>query len=397
MRVAVRKSAYTLLATIALLSTSCDQSTTGSDRVDVSLLNSGNYPTTPIDIESLRSPSSTALREAINIGAHTPLPHEFDSRFEFGTLFPYKHYVTKEYPPDGFDNAKITAKNFNAEIPGLVAGWRTFGQRRFWPDYGRNLATFALRFESSSAATNAAQKLAERTPGDTYHIPEYPQVATKVNPPETVGSGVMESWTTAEDVLLYIKVVDPVSRPFEPSESAAISKNFLDKQLPMLSTYQRTPLSEIPNLPMDVDGLLSRTLHLDTDTKDRAVYPAHVALSMARMKKPLSETFADAGVDYMAVGSSHIYRARDAAGAERLSAALTNGGIDTTSLRPAEAPPGLPAAVCYEVDPNDDTFSNVHPQCFVTIGRYVARVVGANLEDTHQRTAAQYKLLAPLE
>lgn len=391
----MRNYAAIMLATVAVLTSACGDQNQHT-QIDVSKLDVGNNPTTPIDIESLRTPSSGATREAIAIGNHTPLPFEYDSRFGYGHFIGYRQRVTTEEPP-AFEKAGITSKIFVAEVPGLVAGWRAFGQRRNWPDLGRNIETYTLRFETSDAATNAARKLADRSPGEIYRIKEYNDALVKVAQPDPDPSGAMRAWLTRNDMLVYIAITDPVSRPFDAEDNSSIATKFFDKQIEMLQNYHRTPLNEIPSLPIDIDGLLSRTMHGEKKNKDTAVYPARVAVSMTKLPIPVSNAYTDAGVDYVAISSATVYRARDAASAERLVAAFGNGALDLTGLLPADPPPNMPTAICYSIDPNDSTYTDLTPRCTITAGRYVARVGGANLQDTHQRAAAQYKLLIDLE
>ena len=59
----------------------------------------------------------------------------------------------------------------------------------------------------------------------------------------------------------------------------------------------------------------------------------------------------------------------------------------------AAAPAGLPDARCIKPKETGSTSLN-KPICWIAVGRYVGQVSGANEQDLHQRTAAQYKLLA---
>ncbi|WP_181700673.1 hypothetical protein [Nocardia sp. GTS18] len=399
MRVNMRNTiALTVAAITISAAAACSNPNTNTSDIELDKLDVGNYQTMPAAAEAFQNSESGSLREAINIGSHTPLPFEYDHRFEFGNYFGYRQHVTRSEPPDGFDNTGVDAENFNAEIPGLVAGWQTFGQRRFEPDFGRQIKTYTLRFETASAAANAVHRISERAAGENYPIADQPNTITKVTPGVFYG-GTMESWTSHHEMLLYIKVGDPVSRPYEAAESASIAKKFFDKQLAMLKDYEPTPLAEIPKLQLDIDNLLAHTLPSEDGRIKSAVYPARVALSLSKYTKLMSNAFTDAGVDYYTSGGlSRVWRARDAAAAERLSTALRNGSLDLIGLRPSGThPPGLPSAKCYEVDPADPSYANIPPQCFITVGRFAARIGGANMQDTHQRTAAQYKLLTLLK
>ncbi|MGW6724463.1 DUF7373 family lipoprotein [Nocardia sp. NPDC055029] len=386
-----RTFAVTLVAVAALLTGGCGDIEGSTPSIDVSKLDSGNYPTRPID--ATRTSRSGSIQESLNIANHTPIPLEYDNRYTYGSIFGYRQHVTPEEPPF-FEYTGIKEKSFTSEIPGLVAGWRSFGQRRPWPSLGSYLETYTLRFETSDHARGAAQTLVTRTPGDPYSITGYPEALTKITPQDPLGGAKLRTWLVQGDILIYMQISDPVSRPADYLAYSSVPKKYFDKQIELLSSYRRTPLYDIAALPIDVDGMLSRTLPREGNDGDSVVYPARAVVSRTKLPAATKSAFDDAGVDYVANGNTLVYRARDHKAAERLSAAFSNGAQDLTGLKPADPPPNLPTAVCYEVDTADQTYSNLTPQCRIVVDRYVARITGANLQDAYQRTAAQYKLLA---
>ncbi|MET9210841.1 MULTISPECIES: DUF7373 family lipoprotein [unclassified Nocardia] len=393
----MRKSLVVALATVTVLTSACGDSQDSTTSIDIAKLDSGNYPTTPVDITSVRTSQSGAIREALNISSLTPIPFEYDDRFAYGSIFNYRQRVTSDEPPY-FEFTGIKERDFANEAPGLVAGWRTFGQRRQWPTLGRNLETYTLRFETSAHAVNAAQKLFDRTPGDTYAIPGYADALTKIMGQDPFGGAKMRSWLVRDDILMYLELDDPVSRPPDHSDYSNTVKKFYDKQLSLLANYHRTSLNDISTLPFDIDGMLSRTMPSDQKANVPQVYPARAVLSTTKRPLEMSRAFEDTGVDYVSdAGGAIVYRTRDAKAAERLSAAFGSGAHDMTGLMPPEPHPEIPTSACYAVDTEDETYSNLRPQCRIVVGRYVARIVGTNLQDTYQRTAAQYKLLASAE
>lgn len=393
----MRNALAVTLAIATIFSSACGDSQDSTTTIDITKLDSGNYPTSPIDITSVRTPQSGAIREALNIADHTPIPFEYDDRFAYGSIFGYRQRVTADEPPY-FEFTGIKERDFANEVPGLVAGWRTFGQRRQWPTLGRNLETYTLRFETSDSARNAAQKLVDRTPGDTYPIPGHPAALTKILGQDPFGGAKMRSWLVHDDILIYMQIDDPVSRPPDFSDYSNIVKKFYDKQIDLLPNYHRTPLHDIPTLPFDIDGMLSRTIPSEQNANVPQVYPARAVVSSTKRPLDISRAFEDAGVDYVSdARGAIVYRARDAKAADRLSAAFGGGAHDLTGLMPPTPHPNIPTSACYAVDIEDETYSNLRPQCRIVVGRYVARVVGTNLQDTYQRTAAQYKLLANTE
>ncbi|MFE6923335.1 hypothetical protein ACFVAV_20060 [Nocardia sp. NPDC057663] len=385
-----------ILTTLAILAAACgDNAATDSATVDIDKLDAGNYPTTPIDIETTRTPMSAVARESIKIGKATPLPVDYDGRFRFAPLHPARvNRVTPEEPPY-FEGTKIEKSQFAAEIPGLIAGWRASANRRDELGRGRSIETFTLRFGDSNLARNAATKLLERTPGDPFEgVSGRPDAQSKITQTDALGVTALRTFLVQNDMLLYIQIYDPLSRPFDPVDNAGITKSYLDKQLIMLREYSPTPTAELERLPLDNEGLLSKTLPRDKPLSGAAVYPAHAALFLSERPAALSAAFADANVDYVAVNGATVYRAADEAAAKRLMAAMENGAFNQTGLVDVEAPANLTVAHCYDLDPNLDVSGLNSTRCLVSVGRYVASVSGNNIQDVRQRIAAQYKLLA---
>lgn len=389
----MRTKILTTLAAIAIALPGCSDADGGTSAIEINKLDVGNNSTTPIDIETTRTPNSGAVREAIRIGNIVPMPFEYDNRFTLGSIFGYSQRVTPAEPPN-FESAGITIDNFAQAISGYVAGWQAFGQRRAWPNLGRNIETYTIRFESADKAQFAANKLAEMSKGEVHRIDGNEKAVGKYVLSDTIASSAVHTWLAHEDMLLYFNLSDPVSRPFDLADSSAIAKNFFDKQIDMLSQYQRTPLDTISKLPLDVDGLLGRAIHDSNTSKRAAVYPAHVAASLAKRPALYSSAYSDAGVDYVAIAGTFVYRARDEAAAERLAAALGSMSQGAPGVVPADPPPNLPNAVCFEIEKAKAAEVGLVPQCRITVGRYAAQIGGTNLQDAHQRTAAQYALLS---
>ena len=60
-----------------------DDHTTNTSTIDISKLDSGNYPIVPRDIEAIRTAKTGPALEAIRIGNSTPLPLDVDGRYSF--------------------------------------------------------------------------------------------------------------------------------------------------------------------------------------------------------------------------------------------------------------------------------------------------------------------------
>ncbi|MFI8976120.1 hypothetical protein ACIGO9_24750 [Nocardia asteroides] len=363
--------------------------------IDIDKLDTGNFTTTPVDIETLRTPMSGIVREAIRIGSATPLAMEYDARFGFAPIQPARsNRVTPEEPPY-FSGTGIESKQFATEVPGLVAGWRMSANRRDELGQGRSIETFTLRFNDSDHAHQAAEILMMRSEGDVFDgFRDYHGVHARVTQTDSSGVTTLRAFHAANDMLIAIQISDPVSRPFDPIDNTRIAKKYIDQQLALLKGFVATPIAALDRLPIDTENLLSRTLGRDQPHSGAAVYPAHTALGLSERPAALSSAFADAGVDYVAINGATVYRARDEAAAARLIVALRNGAFNAQGLVDADAPENLSVAHCYDLDPNLKMTGVNNPRCIAPIGRFAISVTGSNLQEVRQRIAAQYKLLA---
>ncbi|GAA5067432.1 DUF7373 family lipoprotein [Nocardia callitridis] len=392
-----RLAATVLSVTLVLAAVSC-----GSDdgdatpEVDVTKLDPGNYPTTPVDVGKDTDDQTGLLIEAGRIGAATPLVADIDSRYIHVAAGSYKvGAITGKYPAavDGVD-----PEEFDAVAPGLVTGWRTQGQRRSAPNLGSSIALRVFRFGNAEQAAGAVTALSNRGSGQVATIPGYPEAKAKF---DTTGYDPhLEAFLAKGDLVLNVLFEDPVSVPFEAGTPADLIKRTLDKMTDMLGQYQPTPVQEIATLAVDVDGLLSRTMppqpgQAGSRAPRTGVFPVQTVLSYAEKPNSMRDSLLDAGVDRVALGGgAEVYRAEDAAAAARLFETQTLD--DDPDSAPADPPPNLPRARCFQPveTPGRPAATSGTPQCYIVFDRYVAHVASNNVQDLHQKTAAQYELLA---
>jgi hypothetical protein len=394
---------FGVLLALALATSACGSDSKddapNSVAIDVTKLDSGNYPTTPTDIEATRNDDSGAVREAIRIGHATPLAMDIDTRFIFDYHKTFDRVLTPKDPPY-FNSVGVESKEFNTVFPGLVAGWYTYGQRREESNAGRELTIYSIRFSTAEQARAAAEGLAERTPGETLAITDHPDARTKYTAITETNSPMMSSFLAKGDMLLYVRLNDPISLPFDTAANADLMKKALDKLIDSLKGYSPTPLDKLASLPLDVDGLLSRALPLTKDqtptsgANPSGVYPKQAFLHAERHPNLAKAAYDDAGVDYLAAAGSFVYRTRDAASTTRLIAAIEDQAIDKDNYDKVDGPPNLPTAHCYNAKPGVKWASDYPPICWIPVDRYVAQVDGRNIQDVYQQAAAQYKLLA---
>ena len=388
---------------LGLLMSACGHSSDAAapptPKIDIATLDSGNYPTTPVDVESTRVPASGALREAIRIGAATPAPFQYDPRFVFANGFSGGRHITPADPPY-FPGAGIENKDFEATIPGLVAGWESSADRRDEMNAGRTVATITIRFQTTDQAEHAAVELSNRAPGSVYSIPGYSDALAKLETkPAPLPVQNLRVWLPRGDMVYFIEVADWLGLPYDPAADAAVAQRFFDKQIEMLRSFTPTPLSDIDKLPLDTEGLLSRTLpteaakRSETSTSSAAVYPAQAALHLEEHPASASPAYTDAGLDYVAFDMGSVRRTRDEAAAARFHAWLDSEFSSDTDFVKADAPPNMPTFTCFAVNSKSSSSSMSEPACQGTIGRYVIGASASSLQDAHQQIAAQYKLL----
>lgn len=391
-----------VLAAALVASVSCgsDNESTNSPKYDVARLDSGNYPTTPRDVETMRNDNSGRLLEAARIGAVVPLAADIDGKFAFKTTIYVDRRMTPHYlPPDSSGVNK--PDEFNSLAPGFVAGWYTRGQRREGIALGSALEMRTLRFETSDQARAAADRIADNldasAPGDRVAIPGFPGARAKWS----LEKRRVEALLVQDTLLLIVRVEDPVSEPADPAPLAELGHRAFTKMLDGLKNYTPTPLDQLRSLPIDVDGMLRRTLPLEdksqftADTDPSMVLTRQAWLHSAHYPNPTKAAYADAGVDLIAVSGVTLYRTRDAASSERLIAGLI--GPEADEFKALDSPPNMPGVQCFDRRDPKASSSRYQPHCYLAFGRYVATIGGDNPQHVYQQVAAQYKILASEE
>nr|WP_157124174.1 hypothetical protein [Nocardia pseudovaccinii] len=280
----------------------------------------------------------------------------------------------------------------------MVAGWDSSGERRKKPSLGRQVNLSLLRFPDTAQAETALRRLADRQsdnlPGDSVQLPKFPQARAKWS----ASKKYLDGWLTHDAMVLYVHIEDPLSEPPERAPLIDFAQKYFEKQIEMLASYSPTPIDQLGSLPLDVDGLLSRTLPLeekeriDKDYDNSMVLPVHAALHFENLPGLTKAAFDDSGVDFVSFSGARLFRARDTDSATRLLAAFAER--DSDGYRKIDSPPNMPAARCFDTDNARSTITRYPPVCFFAYDRYVARVSGHNPQELYQRTAAQYKLLA---
>lgn len=358
-------------------------------------LDPGNYPTTPRDIEAERTPATGSLQESIRMAEHVALMMDLNPRLVFSSRTSSTRHYTAQHPP--VSSGVGSAEEFNAQIPGLVAGWRTDASRRARPALGLHVTLDLFRFTTPQQAEHAMNVLAEKNnekypPQRPLDLPGHPSNRTFLSTHDAV-----QSWTTHGEYLMWTYVSDALATPPDHTPLLEFTRTILDDQVRRLDSYQPTPADRLSDVPADIDGLLGRTLpYPDPGSYDdpTAVYPARVFLHLVSRPDLTARAFADAGVDLIARGDSSVYRTADTDAAARLLSALVDQHTDMFPTDPPTgAPPGTSCVQEAAGTPSSPRLIRT-TQCYLTYDRYLGAVAATQPQDLSQRVAAQYLLLA---
>ncbi|WP_153805612.1 hypothetical protein [Nocardia sp. SYP-A9097] len=187
----------------------------------------------------------------------------------------------------------------------------------------------------------------------------------------------------------YLIVVN-ATRP-EPNLAALqeLTKRAIAAQLPLLDQLPPLSVRDMRQQEFDPQGMLRRALHSGEDLApnfDReAVFTARGFRHVAVEPELWRRLIVVGGIDAVArtSGGGLVARARN----DKAAGAVLNE-LRGTGRQAAEAPPGVPDAFCVETGSATERFT-----CTVRSGRYVAQVASGQLQDAHQRAAAQFALL----
>lgn len=353
--------------------------------VDVSQLDTGNYPTAPLPpFGNAGSTGKGALIEGARLADHLVGPWEADPKLtasdgrgaaiiKDATAVPL---VVHE---------KIAAA---AGDHGFVTGF--FAQRANAAPRDTSLMNAVLLFPDAAAASAAASDFSDRAldpetvintdPAPTT-IPGHPQVRAVTY---SYGGG----WTTVQAITAhgpYVFVQRAVTTLGIDPGAALLAKT-LELQASTIDEFKPTAPQELANLPVDPTGLLARTLPdtaKPTPVVNNMVYGPHAALQFLTEPASTATLFEETDTDLMSKGGANVYRAANAQGAQRIVdtfvAEVKAAGSATDGVKM------LPDSRCLKVG---ERF-----WCMATADRYAIEVDSSQLADAHQRVAAQYKML----
>ncbi|MEV6273856.1 hypothetical protein [Nocardia sp. NPDC051832] len=361
--------------------------------IDLSTLDVGNHPTAPREYGTVKNMQQAKIIEAERMANFIPLTSEIDPRFKFGHKVSLNSRVFFDPKHSNLGDA-IKLDKFAEVAPDFVTGFASGGTTD-QEIQGIDLMNVVMVFpdEQKAAEMAVALELSDRSYNDQnvpVEIPKYP--AAKAHWVPTTQS--IGSWFATGKLVIYSWVYDYLriaAEVVDQNELLTLVQKSLDVVVPAMAKFTPTPVDQLMNLQMDIDGVLGRTLpRIDEElnTNPPGVYTGLAGLHFSASPGTSRPEWEAAGVDRYAQDQARVYRARDRAAALRL---FEQQAQLNKTVRSAAAPKNLPQAKCWEYVGKDKWVIRFY--CAVSYDRYTALVSSQQLLDAQQRISAQYALL----
>ncbi len=396
-----RRAAAALAALLAVALTGCATVLGGTpvkaphdinaEGADLAVLETGNYPTAP------RAPKGAAgddklgtVLEGHRMADNVVLPTDVDATLTEALsvniiTMQQDQGISVELPDPG--QAIVTAH-------GMLAG---FASARRNKESTKNLINMVLRFPDPASAADAAQQLFTQIPPPNpktpFPVPRYPTPLSSTMDTNDLGryQHAVEAFVPHGPYLLYAwaQTAD------RPDDAAAMIADLFDRQIPKIDAFSPTPADQLAGLPVDPFGFLNRVLPPDKDAPGSVNFGGfapYAALHFQDDPLQAQADFTAAGVDAVAVLSTVVYRARDAAGARHLLDSTATSAQAKPGAQPTAGVDGLPSAKCFEFTQPEES-QTPRFGCFATADRYQFEAWSQQARDARQQIAAQYLML----
>ena len=364
--------------------------------VDASLLDAGNYPTSPRPPLGAAGPGDRgALLDAQSLAEYVTGAWEVDPAMitpvHFGGLPAAVAMLPENLGVVFVPNSDVSAAmGRRGVINGFAAGRQVKKQR--------TLVNVVLRYpDAASAAATVAEaghansRMAD-LPAPTLTPVAIPghgdAVATTYSwddPDLHAAWATVQSFTAHGPFVLFqrAEVVGPAD------VGAALVGKTLDLQGPAIDKYTPVDPTLFPTLPRDPSGALALALPVGKGgglLVNNATFGPHGMLHFSSDPIQAAKTYADARLEVSVQGSGWLERARDEAGA----AVLLDDGVKSMKQDgPVDkSVPNLPGSRCQEETERKIT------TCIGVLGRYYYEVWGHTAKDAYQKASAQHLILA---
>ncbi|WP_280397412.1 DUF7373 family lipoprotein [Nocardia carnea] len=360
---------------------------------DLSDLDVGNYSTEPFLYGTAADGHAARYREAQRLGDFVALPFEADPA-----------YVTRMMGMGGpvvLDRRDMRSlvinDTFDEVAADLIAGWVHTWSTGGDAGTAQQMSIAVLMFPDAAIAEDVAAGLEHddftfNIDNRPVQLPAYPHSKAHWRP----GIASLGSWTSHDRYVIFVKYNDLSGKTDLPS-MVQRTEALLDVQIPLLDRFEPTPAEQLSDIELDPDSVLAVAL-----PKSEALVATTGPASAFRGRGSLyalsgieNLDFLDKGqVTAIGLAESVVMRSRSTQGAEFLLKNFEPSGEGSQST-PIESPEGITDGEvrCYsrKLEQWETRPSNF---CLFQTGRYFAQVEGSQIQDLHQKTSAQYALLA---
>ncbi|NKY56853.1 DUF7373 family lipoprotein [Nocardia flavorosea] len=363
---------------------------------DLSGLNVGNYPTEPIEYGTAGDEETARYRESQRLGDYVAIPFEADPAFAQRETMGGGPVVMDRRDMDSL----VISDTFDEVAADLIAGWvhtwETEGVAGE-PNTTQDLSIAVLMFPDAPTAETVATGLEHddftfTTDNRPVQLPNYPQAKAHWRP----GIASLGSWTSYDRYVVFIKYEDFTEKAGLPTMIQK-TESLLAVQTPLLDQFEPTRADQLPNIQLDPDGVLALSLPR-SDQEIAAFGPSvvfHGRGALSELSGLTSLDFLDEGqVTEIALAETVVMRSKSATGAEALWETLRPESVASTDVEPLASPAGIEDGKVECFTRKTEQYETQSNFCILQTGRYFAQIEGAQVQDLHQKTAAQYALIA---
>jgi hypothetical protein len=356
--------------------------------VDVSRLDTGNYPVKPsAPLGTAGSPIAGSLVDAYRMANFVVGPWEVDPSLT--TPNGVAAEVLKSSAAVGLiEPAVIAAAVGGNFVNGFVSNREAPGQLVLQNTVLRFAdPTYAAAAAADMGANALTEQLAIPSPVLSVGIPEHPDALASQH--SYTPQGETQPWADVRSFTAHGPYVLAQLVEAKDGVDAAVSliAKTIDAQGPLIDMFKATDPADFANEPLDPTGLLARTVPSaadHTDVTQRAVYQQRAALHFQQDPIKAAEVFSQNGMDLLAMYATNVYRAKDAASAARIVDEFAAEQLPAG--KPVDGVNNLPDSRCFQLDQGV-------VYCVVPADRYAIEIQADQLVAAHQLAAAQYAML----
>ena len=361
---------------------------------DPAKLDVGAFPTTTRAVPNQPSPQEATVLEGIRMAEAVADASQFDPLLLYG------------WRADPIPDAASLAPLIGEAGKGVLdqhrwlAGYRVgFADRPQLadgtaPQVYVGLSITLLRFPDDEAAHAAAATLDLTNWKDlaktvAVPLPKHPDVVARYTP----GNGTVIADTAIGPFVVHLMIDAP---PAEAESHIGDLDPVVDAEHNLLQEFRPTPVEEIPTLPRDPDGLLSRMV--STDPTEHALVSEKFAVygptGASHFQPPMfrkDRLYDKWGVDRLAVsGFQNLFRVRDHEAAREMLAEVSAEASDRE--HEIDADPNVPDERCFQAN---NPPPNIPPYvCRIVFENFYTSVRAKTADRAKQKAAAQYALLS---